>query len=151
MSDGSIIKLRVLDTAGQEKFNAICENYYQQADCCLLVYDITSTDSFLKIKNYYVPKIKENCKNNIKIILLGNKRDLEHKRQVSNEEGRDLAIENGYIFMESSCKDNYNVSDAFTALVEMTNIEYQKNNKINNFSLRNEKKDVNSGNKKRCC
>ena len=52
--------------------------------------------------------------------------------------------------MESSCKDNYNVSDAFTTLVEMTNIEYQKNKKINNFSLRKEM-NANSRNKKACC
>ena len=151
LSDGSIIKLRVLDTAGQEKFNAINENYYRQADCCLLVYDITSKNSFKRIKDYYVLKIKEICKKDLKIILLGNKSDLENEREVSNEEGRDLALENGYIFMESSCKDNYNVSDAFTALVEMTNIESKKNKKLNNFSLRNKINDDNSENKKSCC
>ena len=147
LSDGSMIKLRVLDTAGQEKFNAINENYYRQADCCLLVYDITSTDSFHRIKNYYVKKIKENCINIKKVVLLGNKTDLKNKRKVSQEEGRDLALANGYIFMESSCKDNYNVSDAFTALVEMTNTEYKKKNlNENSFSLGEQTKT-----KKSCC
>ena len=134
LSDGSIIKLRVLDTAGQEKFNAINENYYRQADCCLLVYDITSRESFQRIKKYYIKKIKENCNNIKKVVLLGNKSDLKLERKVSVEEGSNLALENGYIFMESSCKDNYNVSDAFTALVEMTNNEYKKKNN-NNISL----------------
>ena len=150
LSDGAIIKLRVLDTAGQEKFNAIRENYYRYADCCLLVYDITSTDSFHRIKKYYVKKIKENCSNIKKVVLLGNKTDLENRRQVSVEEGRDLALENGYIFMESSCKDNYNVSDAFTALVEMTNNENKKKKKINknnnSFNLGEQTKTKNS-----CC
>ena len=128
LSDGSIIQLRVLDTAGQEKFNAISESYYKQADCCLLIYDITSMDSFKRVKDYYVETIKKNCKRGIKIILLGNKTDLKNERQVSDDDGKNLAEEYGYMFMESSCKDNYNVSDAFTALVEITNKEINKNN-----------------------
>ena len=131
LSDGSIIKLRVLDTAGQEKFNALSEIYYKEADCCLLMYDITSMESFDKVKNYYVETIKNMCKEGIKIILLGNKTDLKNQRQVSDVDGKDLAEENGYMFMESSCKDNYNVSDAFTALVEMTNKEIYNGTKNN--------------------
>ena len=148
LSDGSIIKLRVMDTAGQEKFNAINESYYKQADCCLLVYDITSMDSFKSIKNYYIKKIKEKCNNGLKVILLGNKTDLKDKRQVSDDNGKDLAEENGYMFMESSCKDNYNVSDAFTALVEMTNNEINKRNINNSISI---DKDDNNNTNSSCC
>ena len=115
-----------MDTAGEEKFNSIAESYYRKADCCLLVYDITSKKSFDKIKKYYVKRLKEYSDNILKVVLLGNKTDLKDQRQVSDIKGRDLALENGYIFMESSCKDNYNVSDAFTALVEMTNNELKK-------------------------
>ena len=149
LSDGSIIKLRVLDTAGQEKFNALSEIYYKEADCCLLMYDITSMESFDKVKNYYVETIKNMCKKGIKIILLGNKTDLKNQRQVSDVDGKDLAEENGYMFMESSCKDNYNVSDAFTALVEMTNTEYNKKLfKAETFSLKKDKKSEKSNKKK---
>ena len=151
LSDGSIIKLRVMDTAGQEKFNSISESYYKQADCCLLMYDITSMDSFERIKDYYVKTIKMKCKSDIKIILLGNKTDLNNQRQVSQDDGKDLAEKNGYMFMESSCKDNYNVSDAFTALIEMTNNENAKNTENNkneiNISL---EKDGNKSNSN-CC
>ena len=149
LGDGSIIKLRVMDTAGQELFNAINENYYQQADCCLLVYAINSKESFEKIKDYYVVKIKEKCKKDLKVVLLGNKTDLENEREVSKEDGRDLALANGYMFMESSCKDNYNVSDAFTALVEMTNTEYSKKMfKADTFGLKKDKKSEKSNKKK---
>ena len=147
LSDGSVVKLRLLDTAGQEKFNAITESYYKQADCCLLVYDITNKDSFDSVKNYYVPKIKEYCNQILKVVLLGNKADLEDQRQVTDIEGRDLALENGYIFMESSCADNYNVADAFTALVEMTNIELKKGKRINETI----KIKKNTKKKKGCC
>ena len=139
LNDGSIIKLNLKDTAGQERYSSITENYYKKADCCLLVYDITSLITFEKVKKYYVEKIKESCKSNIKVVLLGNKTDLKNKREVEDIDGRDLALVNGYIFMESSCKDNYNVSDAFTALVEMTNNDLKKGNKNNNATLKNKK------------
>ena len=118
-----------MDTAGQEKFNAISESYYRKADCCLLVYDITSRSSFDKVKDYYIPKLKKDCKNILKVVLLGNKADLKDERKVSEKEGGDLAFENEFIFMESSCVDNYNVLDAFTALIEMTNNEEDKKKK----------------------
>ena len=149
LNDGTIVKLRIKDTAGQERFYSLSETYYKNVDCCLLVYAINSMKSFETVKNYYVPKIKENCKNNVKVILLGNKADLKDQRQVSLEEGRDLAVANEYMFMESSCKDNYNVSDAFTALVEMTNTELKKSNKIDTISITRDKKNIKK--KKKCC
>ena len=151
LNDGTIVKLRINDTAGQERFSAIVETYYKNVDCCLLVYAINSKQSFEKVKNYYVKEIKENCKMNVKVILLGNKADLKDQRQVSHEEGRDLALENGYMFMESSCKDNLNVSDAFTTLVEMTNNELKKNIiKTETFKIKKGKKNNKNDNKK-CC
>ena len=151
LSDGSIIKLRVMDTAGQEKFNAINESYYKQADCCLLVYDITSMDSFKSIKNYYIKKIKEKCNNGLKVILLGNKTDLKDERQVSDDNGKDLAEKNGYMFMESSCKDNYNVSDAFTALVEMTNTDIKKGIRKETSKKKGEKLKKSNHKNRKCC
>ena len=121
-----------MDTAGQEKFDALNLSYYKRANGCLLVYDVTSKESFEKIKDYYVDKLKKNCKYIIKVILLGNKTDLKYLREVTQKEGADLAKENGFIFMETSCKDNYNVSDAFTTLIEMTNSEMKKNEYIKN-------------------
>ena len=127
MTDGSLVNIQILDTAGQERFKAINTSYYREADCCLLVYDITDRKSFDDIKNYFLEKIKENCKENIQIILLGNKTDLEHQRQIKPEEGANLAGENNFIFMETSCLKNTNVSDAFETLIELTNREMMKN------------------------
>ena len=148
LNDGTIIKLFILDTAGQERYNSLNESYYKQADCCLLMYDITSRDSFEKIEDYYIGNIKSNCRKDIKVILLGNKTDLEEDRKVSQDEGKNLAKDNDYIFMESSCKDNYNVSDAFTALVEMTNNEINKRNNNNSISI---DKDDNNNTNSSCC
>ena len=140
-----------MDTAGQERYNALSENYYKQADCCLLVYDITSRDSFNRIENYFVPKIKENCNQILKVVLLGNKADLKDKRQVKDIEGANLSKKNRYIFMESSCADNYNVLDAFTTLVEMTNNELHKGNKRDNITLNKKGKNGNQTEEKCGC
>ena len=118
-----------------------------------MVYDITSKDSFYKVKSYYAKKIKKDCKNILKVVLLGNKADLKDKRQVSDIEGANLALENGYTFMESSCVDNYNVLDAFTALIEMTNSEIKKSKDIKNDDLKKIKLNNNATvvKKRKCC
>jgi len=130
LSDGSVVNCLIYDTAGQERYNSINESYYQKADAILLVYDISKRKSFDQIKNYYCPKIEENCKKNIPIILLGNKADKENERQVSIGEGAELALEHKFKFKETSCIKNINVADAFEALIEMWNVEYHKKSSI---------------------
>ena len=136
MKDGSIVRVYLLDTSGQEQYKAINESYYKKADCCLLVYDITNRKSFDECKDYYNKNLIEKCKKDVKVILLGNKTDLEDQRVISPEEGAGLALENDYIFMETSCLKNTNVASAFETLIELTNIEEKrkqnKNIQINN-------------------
>ena len=139
LCDGNIINCMIYDTAGQERYNALTETYYKKADAVLLVYDISEKKTFDKIKNYYVQKIKDCCNKDIPILLLGNKTDLEHKRQVTYEEGIDLALKENYEFKESSCLQNMNVAGAFENLIERWNFDYHKTLKIN--SDINSKKD----------
>lgn len=134
-----------MDTGGQERFNSIVSNYYKIADCCLLVYDITNKNSFDRIKNYYIGQLKEHSSKIVKVILLGNKTDLKDQRQISSKEGAELAEKNGFIFMESSCVDNYNVSNAFETLIQITNTELKKLNS-KNLELKIKKKK-----NKNCC
>ena len=91
LPDKSYVNVELMVTGGQEEFNAINRIYYQRADCCLLVYDITNKYSFDEIENFYVKEIKDFCKKDIKVILVGNKTDLENERIVSHEEGVNLA------------------------------------------------------------
>ena len=129
-----------MDTAGQERFKSLNVSYYRKADCCLLVYDITNKNSFEECTNYFNEKIKENCKENIQIILLGNKTDLEEARAVPSELGANFALENNYIFMETSCLKNQNVADAFETLIEITHREKIKDKKepSENIKITNE-------------
>ena len=149
-----MVHTQILDTSGQEKFRSINERYYKKADCCLLVYDISNEKSFQECK-YYSKQIKERCKKEIKVILLGNKTDLENKRKIPSETGARFALENRYIFMETSCLKNTNVADAFQTLIEITNREGQnlKRNNTSRILLRKETylKKNKEKKKKECC
>jgi small GTP-binding protein len=134
LSDGSLANVHLLDTAGQEVYRSLSEQYYKKADCCLLVYSISDRRSFDECKNYYFPNILEKCRDNIKVIVLGNKTDLEGQRQVPSKEGSDFASENGFLFMETSCLKNENVADAFESLIEIANRESIRS-RNSNFGL----------------
>ena len=147
LSDGSLVNVNILDTAGQERFRgSLTSQYYKRADCCLLVYDISNRKSFEEL-DYYNGKIKENCNDNIQIILLGNKTDLEDERKVESEEGANYAANNGYLFMETSCLNNTNVADSFETLLELTHrnkiTENNKKNNTNSNDLNNKENDNN--------
>ena len=150
LPDGSYVNCEIMDTGGQEEFNAQNKIYYKRADCCLLVYDITNQQSFDEIENYYVKEIKNNCIENIPVILLGNKTDLEDQRVITIKDGTDLATKYNFTFMETSCEENYNVANAFETLILMTNDEMIKNKRfnynskenINTFQIKNQKKMI---------
>ena len=137
LSDGSIVNCLIYDTCGQERYNSINETYYRKADAVLLVYDITNKESFEAIKNYYCIKIRQLCKSNIPIILLGNKTDKENERKIKTEEGIDLALKEKLKFKETSCQKNENVADAFEALIEMWNSENKKKKMILEMKMSN--------------
>ncbi|XP_046686548.1 ras-related protein Rab-8A isoform X2 [Homalodisca vitripennis] len=113
--DGKKIKLQIWDTAGQERFRTITTAYYRGAMGIMLVYDITNEKSFENIKNW-IRNIEENASADVEKMLLGNKCELNEKRQVSRERGEALAIEYGIKFMETSAKASINVEDAFYTL-----------------------------------
>ncbi len=77
LSDGSIVACHIKDTSGKERFKSLGISYYRDADAVLLVYDISERRSFESIKKYFIPHIKEYCKKDIIILLLGNKADKE--------------------------------------------------------------------------
>lgn len=140
LSDGNVINVHIHDTCGQERFNAITESYYKKGDGILLVFDITSQKSFDKIKDYYVANIREKCKKNIPIILLGNKTDLDDKRVVSQEEAIDLAVNEEFVYKETSCLKNENVADAFETIIEIWNINNKQIIKNKTATPENENK-----------
>ena len=110
-------KVEVWDTAGHEKFQSISRNYYKNTVCTLVVYDITSRESFNNIK-CWIDDCKQHVAPTTQIIILGNKCDLEDKREVSSQEGNEFADSNGLQFYETSAKDGTNIENVFKNSVE---------------------------------
>eukprot|EP01105_Mastigella_eilhardi_P016451 TRINITY_DN3761_c0_g1_i2.p1 TRINITY_DN3761_c0_g1~~TRINITY_DN3761_c0_g1_i2.p1 ORF type:complete len:206 (-),score=48.71 TRINITY_DN3761_c0_g1_i2:90-707(-) len=121
------IKLQIWDTAGQEKFRSITRSYYRGAAGALLVYDITRKDTFEHLATW-LDDCRRYSSQNITIMLIGNKCDLEQSRAVSREEGERFAKENNLVFMETSAKTAQNVEEAFlqTAKSIYDNVESGK-------------------------
>lgn len=113
--DDTTVKFEIWDTAGQERYHSLAPMYYRGAQASLIVYDITSKDSFLKAQNW-VRELQRQANANIVIALVGNKLDLASKRSVENSEAKEFADENNLLFMETSAKTAINVVEVFTAI-----------------------------------
>lgn len=116
--DGKVAKFQVWDTAGQERFKTITTAYYRSAMGFLLVYDVTDEKSFHDIRSWHA-NIKEHARDNVEMILVGNKRDMEDKRVVSYEQGKALADKLGIPFIEASAKTAESVDEAFLTLARL--------------------------------
>ncbi|RCI06589.1 Ras GTPase [Rhizopus stolonifer] len=105
--------LDILDTAGQEEYCAMREQYMRIGEGFLLIYSITSTQSFEEIQKLHsqIERVKD--VDSFPVILVGNKCDLERERKVPSQEGRDLAKKYGCQFVETSAKQGIQIDDAF--------------------------------------
>ena len=162
------IKLMIFDTGGQERFHALTKNYYQRADGIIMVFDTKNKQSFEGL-TYWMKEVNQNFnKNNIGLLLVGNKIDGEEsEREIKKEDA--IAISNIYEFkyIETSALANENINDCFDILVhsifDKRGIKFDDNNngvvntnKDKNFNilLENDKNNNdNNGNKNKhnCC
>ncbi|KAK9711865.1 RAS1 protein [Basidiobolus ranarum] len=115
--DDETAMLDVLDTAGQEEYNAMREQYMRTGEGFLLIYSITSRNSFEEISTFHQQILRVKDRDYFPIIVVANKSDLENERQVSTQEGRDLAKQFGCRFIETSAKQRINVDEAFYNIV----------------------------------
>ena len=113
--NGKKVKLQIWDTAGQERFKNITASYYRGGNGVLVVYDITDRESFENLNSWLI-EIEKNANKNVYKLLIGNKSDLEEKRKVTYQEGKDFATSNGMQFMETSAKTAAKVQEAFELL-----------------------------------
>eukprot|EP00906_Rhabdomonas_costata_P038361 RCo054129 len=109
------VKFEIWDTAGQERYRSLAPMYYRGAAAAVVVYDITSYESFTRAKAW-VKELNQRADANIVIALAGNKSDLAEKRAVEEKEAAAYAEENGIIHMETSAKMNHNVTKLFQAI-----------------------------------
>ena len=101
--DSKKIKMQIWDTAGQERFKNIVASYYRGANGILLIYDVSDKDSFKNLSNWLI-EIEKNASKNVLKILIGNKSDLEDKRVITYNQGKEFADTYGLKFIETSAK-----------------------------------------------
>ena len=111
------IKAQIWDTAGQERYRSVTKAYYKGAKGALLVYDISRRITFENIDNWLID-LRTNGDKDILIILIGNKSDLNSKREVSKDEAETKAEQYNIAFLETSAKNGDNIDKAFSELVE---------------------------------
>ena len=147
------IKLQIWDTAGQERFRNVISSYFKGAHGILLIFDITSRDSFKELENW-LAEVEKNASTQILKILIGNKCDLEEEREISKDEGEAFAMRNGMQYIETSAKINTNVNEAFEALSKIMIEYYSKKSSANNENKTikmNKGTDITIPKKKKCC
>lgn len=150
------IVLQIWDTAGQERFKTLTPMYFKRCQGFILVYDITKVETFNKIQ-FWIDEIhKEVNKEEIAIILIGNKKDLEDLRQVPTEQGRELAKELGIKFFETSAYENINVKEAFKYLSQKLLRIREGKTEMNDWSMLSASSETNTIKKERkkekqCC
>ncbi|GBG29783.1 Ras-related protein Rab-5B [Hondaea fermentalgiana] len=101
--DGNTIKFEIWDTAGQERYHSLAPMYYRGAKAAIVVYDITSKQSFERAKAW-VAELQQSGSSDMVIALAGNKADLSSQRDVSEEDAQQYATDNGLLFLETSTR-----------------------------------------------
>ncbi|XP_072029687.1 ras-related protein M-Ras-like isoform X2 [Amphiura filiformis] len=119
--DGEWCILDVLDTAGQEEFSAMREQYMRTGDGFLLVYSVTDKASYENMKSFYTQILRVKDRDSYPMILVANKVDLVQQRKVNEENGKALAADLGQIpYIETSAKDPpQNIDAAFHEVVRV--------------------------------
>lgn len=142
--DNQACMLEVLDTAGQEEYTALRDQWIRDGEGFVLVYSISSRASFSRIKRFHhqIQRVKESCASSppypgsplsaantqapVPIMLVGNKSDRVTEREVSTQEGHALARELGCEFVEASAKNCINVEKAFYDVVRILRRQRQQ-------------------------
>ena len=146
--DNKIIKLQIWDTCGQETYRSLISNFYKTSSLAFILYSITDRKSFEDIEKW-VKELRTNCSPDIKIILIGNKNDLEEYRIISKSEGENLCKKFGFeYFIETSAKTGNNAKEIFvkSAMILYKDfLKYYKSGR--NFSTSSKSTYIDSKNK----
>ena len=156
-----VIKLQIWDTCGQEIYKSLISNFYRNSSLAVLVYSIDSKESFEHVGRW-LDELKNQANPDIRIFLVGNKADLEEKRQVQKEEGvkykNDQKLD---LFMECSAKTGYNARNVLVEAAKILYKDYLKirdaeenennPNKNNSGNQRINKQEDGKNPKKKCC
>lgn len=130
--DGEVALLDILDTAGQVEFTAMRDQYMRCGEGFIICYSICDRHSFQEALEYRKLIARVRLTEEIPLVLVANKLDLQSQRKVSTEEGRNLAMQFGCPFYETSAALRCNVDESFFTLVrEIRRKETEKVYQIN--------------------
>jgi small GTP-binding protein len=150
-----ILKLEIWDTAGQERYKAITSAYYRGSRGALIVYDITRIETYNNVDKW-LTELKEKVEGSLKLLLIGNKSDLQEERKISIETAKHKARQFNVPLMETSAYDSTNIKKVFETILkemykdfkkEKVNFKKEKTNKSEGVNLEVE----NQNEKKGCC
>jgi Ras-related protein Rab-1A len=113
--DKKTVKLQIWDTAGQERFRTITSAYYRGADGIIMVFDVTSMESFDHVNDWLKEVNRYAAEGTVKL-LVGNKSDRTADRVVTEQQAKDFAEELGIPYIETSAKSAKNVEEAFLTM-----------------------------------
>ena len=116
MNDGNELKVIIWDTAGQERFKAMSTNTVKGSQGIVLVFDITKKTTFESLPEWI--KETKNIKDNIPIVLFGNKCDLLEESVVDNDEAMKFAKDNDMDYFETSAKQNINIEQGLKNIID---------------------------------
>ncbi|CAI9734727.1 ras-related protein Rab-35 [Octopus vulgaris] len=146
--NGEKVKLQIWDTAGQERFRTITSTYYRGTHGVIIVYDVTSGESFANVKRW-LHEIDQNC-DLVSRILVGNKCDDEEKRVVLTEDAQRFANQMGILLFEASAKEDINVEELFLGITKQVLVnKKEQQRKVAEEGIHLTNKSVKP--KKKCC
>ncbi|POY76575.1 hypothetical protein BMF94_0164 [Rhodotorula taiwanensis] len=111
------VRLQLWDTAGQERFRSLIPSYIRDSSVAVVVYDVTNRASFMNTSKW-VDDVRSERGNDVIIVLVGNKTDLNDKRQVTTEEAEQKAKELNVMVIETSAKAGHNVKTLFRKIAQ---------------------------------
>ena len=162
------IKLQIWDTCGQEVYRSLISSFYRSASLAIIVYSIDNEESFINIEKW-LNDVKSQSNPDVKIFIIGNKADLEDKREVTKEAGEKFFHDHKLsFFTETSAKTGFNVQNVF---IEVAKELYKQHEEIknrvsrpgsmtavaytpeipSNVILETEEEDTQKKRKKKCC
>uniref|UniRef100_A0A3Q3Q3M3 Uncharacterized protein n=1 Tax=Monopterus albus TaxID=43700 RepID=A0A3Q3Q3M3_MONAL len=109
----------VLDTAGQEEFGAMREQYMRSGEGFLLVFALNDRGSYHEVQKFHTQILRVKDRDDFPMVLVGNKADLEQQKVIPREDAQAFARENKIHYMEASAKNRYNVDESFLELVRI--------------------------------
>lgn len=134
--DGQQCVLEILDTAGQEEYTALRDQWIREGEAFLLVYSITARATFERIERFRSQIMRVKDSETIPIVLVGNKADKQNEREVGKEEGQSMARRLQCDFVETSAKTRSNLEEAYYTAVRRVRSQREGDRRVQRHKKR---------------